>query len=132
MFNNYTTEEKLDFIFSLEENQSLCIDDWNQIKSFSEDNDSEVRYRVAELLALFPSDESEKLLVSMLNDHNYMVRASACDSLSFSNSSVTIELLTRLAKDSRYLVRGYAVLSIGDIQKNISAYSPEIIESLKL
>lgn len=131
MIDNYTTEEKLDFIFLLEENNNLCTDDWNKIKILSEDNDSEVRYRVAELLALFPSEKSEEWLISMLNDDNHMVRAAACDSLSFSTSSNTSKLLWRLAKDSRYLVRGYAILSIGDIQKNIDSNSNEVIQLLK-
>lgn len=36
-----------------------------------------------------------------------------------------------MTKDSRYLVRGYAVLSIGDIQKNVKVNKKSTIEFLK-
>ncbi len=126
-----TSEEKIQYISSLEESISLGDSDFSNLVELAEDEDSEVRYRVAELLALFPSEESERLLVAMCNDTDYMVRVSACDSLAFSKSIETLKILFKAAKDKRFLVRGYAILSIGDIQNNIGINSNGTIDFLK-
>lgn len=127
----YNLDDKLNYILSLEEGEYLSDDDWSNIKRLSRDKDSEVRFRVTELLALFQSDESVRLLVSLLNDDDHLVRASACDSLSFGNSIDILKLLLKAAKDKRYIVRGYAILSIGDVQNNIGSNANEIIRILK-
>lgn len=131
MDDEYSNEEKLDLVFSLEEKRSLSKNDWSNIQKFVNDKDSEVRYEAASLLALFPSEMSERLLISMLNDDDHLVRVAVCDSLSFSKSSDTLNLLVKAEKDKRFLVRGYAILSIGDIQKNIESDPTEIINLLK-
>lgn len=131
MNKKYTAEEKIDLVISLEEKNSLNNNDWSDIKDFAEDKESEVRYRVSELLSLFPSNESEKLLLPMLNDTDNLVRASVCDSLSFSKSPDTLRMLMKSAKDKRFLVRGYAALSIGEVQKNIGLNQNETVDFLK-
>lgn len=131
MNKEHTTEDKLDCILSLEEKRSLSQNDWSIIRNYIVDKDSELRYRAAGLLALFPSDESEQLLVPLLNDDDHLVRATACDSLSFSKSNNTLNLLLKVVKDKQYLVRGYAILSIGDIQNNIGSDNTEVIKLLK-
>lgn len=131
MSDKLTSEQKLDFIYELEDKTALNADEWNMISNLINDSSSEIRLAVSELLALFPSSHSEKLLLSVLNDSDYLIRASVCDSLSFSKSQETLEKLMIIAKDKRYLVRGYAILSIGDIQLSLKADSNSTIEYLK-
>lgn len=116
-----TTDDKLDFIEELEQLELMSKEDWEDISILLQDKDSEVRLRASELLALFPTRESERLLLSIRKDPDYLVRASACDSLYFSKSLETLNFLIDSAKDKRYLVRGYAILSIGDVQYHIDS-----------
>lgn len=127
----FTTEEKLDYIYSLETRSCLSEDEWTCLKTLFVDKDVEVRYSVAELLALFPSVRSEQMLLERLGDSNRLVRACICDSLAFSTSHTTLEKLMYAAGDRVGLVRGYAVLSIADVQLNMEFYSQETIEFLK-
>lgn len=131
MLNEQTTEEKLDYIFSMEEMDELSDEDWVKINVLIHDSDPEIRMRASELFPLFPSDKSEKALLSLLDDGDYLVRSSVCDSLSFSSSPDTRDRLTRLTKDKRFLVRGYAALSIADIELRIGQNPEETIEFLK-
>ena len=121
MFENLALEKKLDLICELEKLDYLSNNEWDKILKLIDDSSAEVRLGVSELLALFPSSNSEKILLSMLNDSDYLVRASVCDSLSFSHSQETLRLLMTYAEDKNYLVRGYAILSIGDVQLNIKS-----------
>lgn len=123
--------EKLEYIYSLEELTELNINQWAHLQSFAKDIDSEVRNSVAELLAIFPSEKSEAILLSMINDEDTLVRASVCDSLCISASYDTLKILMKYAKDNRYLVRGYAILSIADIQMKITCNKNNTIDFLK-
>ncbi|KAF0092089.1 MAG: hypothetical protein FD141_273 [Fusobacteria bacterium] len=125
-----TSAEKIDKIFSLEENSSLNDSDWVEIVKFVNDEDYEVRYRVCELLGLFPSEKSETYLLSLINDPDSLVRVSAIDSLYFSVSSDTIERLKKSTKEKSILVRGYAATTIGDIQNNIGVNSEQTLSFL--
>lgn len=131
MFKELTSEEKLDYLYKSEKMTRLSDNDRNKIIELVTDGSSEVRLTVSELLALFPSADSEKLLLSLLNDSNYLVRASACDSLSFSQSEETLHKLMPLSMDKRYLVRGYAILSIGDIQLKLKSDLNTTVKYLK-
>lgn len=129
--DNLLVEKKLNWLYELEEHKAICEEDWHQIISLAFDSDAEVRLQVSEILALFPSKESENLLLGMLNDTSFLVRASVCDSLHFSNSPIVLHALVNSTNDKHYLVRGYAALSIGDIQYSAKANSQQIIEYLK-
>lgn len=131
MSEELTLEQKLDFIYKLEDKTDLNANEWKAVSELINDDSSEIRLVASELLALFPSTNSEKLLLSILNDSDYLVRASVCDSLSFSKSPETLQRLMCFAKDKRCLVRGYAVLSIADIQLNLQTDLSLTIEYLK-
>ena len=99
----------------------------------SNDTDAEVRSQCAETLALIPCEESESILVSLLDDADNLVRANACDSLKFSHSKLIVKKLIFMLSDTSYLVRGYATLTIADILANISEgqFSGEVVQLFK-
>ncbi len=132
MYEDLTIEEKMNLIYKLEKVKNLTDDEWDKIVKLLCDDSPEVRLGVSELLAMFPSADSERLLLSILDDSDYLVRASVCDSLSFSQSQETLYKLMDFAKDKKYLVRGYAILSIGDIQFKLQSNSNSTIEYLKV
>ena len=130
MFEYLTIEDKLDFIDDLKQYEYLSNEKWDMLAELVKDEEQEIRLNVSEILALFPTEMSEKLLLYLLNDSNYLVRASACDSLSFSKSEETLHKLLLLTNDKKYLVRGYAILSIGDIQLKVNSNFNLTIEYL--
>lgn len=131
MFDKLSVDKKFEAIDKLKESANLDDNDWMMLSVLSNDENQEIRLEVSEVLALFPTIESEKILLNLLNDSDYLVRASACDSLYFSLSQETLKKLKLMTKDSRYLVRGYAVLSIGDVQKNVKVNKKSTIVFLK-
>lgn len=131
MFDKLSVDKKFEAIDKLKESTNLDDNDWMMLSVLSNDENQEIRLEVSEVLALFPTIESEKILLNLLNDSDYLVRASACDSLYFSLSQETLKKLKLMTKDSRYLVRGYAVLSIGDVQKNVKVNKKPTIKFLK-
>ena len=131
MSEKLTVENKLDIIDELKSHVSLCGKEWEMLLSFSCDESQEIRLEVSEVLALFPTEESEKILLNLLNDSDFLVRASACDSLYFSIAQETLQALKRSAQDNRYLVRGYAILSVGDVQRNIKVNNKSTVDFLK-
>ena len=131
MFDKLSVDKKFEAIDKLKESANLDDNDWMMLSVLSNDENQEIRLEVSEVLALFPTIESEKILLNLLNDSDYLVRASACDSLYFSLSQETLKKLKLMTKDSRYLVRGYAVLSIGDVQKNVKVNKKSTIAFLK-
>lgn len=131
MENTQTADWKLETLSELENAKWPTDTDWISITRFAHDEDSEIRYRTCELLALFPSPESEQLLLGRLNDQDRLVRASACDSLSFSKSLETLQALKRAAEDRTCLVRGYAVISLADVQLHSETNPKETIAFLK-
>ncbi len=117
---NMSIDEKLDLIGKIEESDKYTKDDLKVLDSLSQDEDSEVRSRVAEILVFSNTVETEKILIRLLNDKEELVRVNACDSLSPSSSKDVISLLIDKAKnDKSSLVRAYAVMSVADISKNI-------------
>lgn len=116
----YRINEKLDFLDMAEEQSSkMSLKELFQYFSIlSQDVDSEIRNRTAQVLALYPTKEAEGLLYRMLDDEDFLVRANACDSIFFSSSNEVLKRLQSMAVTDRYLVRGYAILSINDISIN--------------
>ena len=116
------TDEKWDYLSSLEKHENII--DYNLLKSISNDINSEIRSYCAEVLALYPSKNSERILLGLLNDPDDLVRANACDSLYFSDNVRILEALKMKLDDRNFLVRGYATLSIAEVCLAIS--NPEI------
>lgn len=126
-----STLEKLDYLLNLDtEKQEI---DFHIVRQLSNDTDAEVRSQCAETLALIPCEESESILVSLLDDADNLVRANACDSLKFSHSKLIVKKLISMLSDTSYLVRGYATLTIADILANISEgqFSGEVVQLFK-
>ena len=124
-----STLEKLDYLLNLDtEKQEI---DFHIVRQLS--TDAEVRSQCAETLALIPCEESESILVSLLDDADNLVRANACDSLKFSHSKLIVKKLISMLSDTSYLVRGYATLTIADILANISEgqFSGEVVQLFK-
>ena len=112
-----STLEKLDYLLNLDtEKQEI---DFHIVRQLSNDTDAEVRSQCAETLTLIPCEESESILVSLLDDADNLVRANACDSLKFSHSKLIVKKFISMLSDTSYLVRGYATLTIADILANI-------------
>lgn len=126
-----TFNEKFDYINTLREKTTPDENDWNEIEKLSSDESSEIRQLIGEVLALFPCDKSEELLLSMLHDKDYLVRTNVVDSLSFSKSQKTLRSLQELLSDKSVTVRGYAALSIGDIQRCIGGDIRKTVNMLR-
>lgn len=110
--------EKLQLIEN-KRNKDISEDDFYTLDILSKESDSEIRSRVAELLGSIPCDQSERILLSLLEDEDMIVRVQVCDSLGFSKNQKILHLLCKKAKHEQWMVRGYAVLSIGDIAKKL-------------
>ncbi|GEM_PF-6049773 len=63
MSEKLTVENKLDIIDELKSRASLCGKEWEMLLSFSCDENQEIRLAVSEVLALFPTEESEKIFL---------------------------------------------------------------------
>ena len=110
-----STLEKLDYLLNLDtEKQEI---DFHIVRQLSNDTDAEVRSQCAETLALIPCEESESILVSLLDDADNLVRANACDSLKFSHSKLIVKKF----------------ITIADILANISEgqFSGEVVQLFK-
>ena len=123
--------EKLEFIDSCYEKELLTDEYFKNIQELCQDKDAEVRMRVSELLGAFLSERTENILLTMLDDSDYLVRATVCDALSSSNSLDVLHHLMRLVRDKRVIVRGYAVLSVADVKRNIKVNTENIVAFLE-
>lgn len=115
-------EQKLSELEKIQEkiiSNKITEEDKSILELLSKAKEAEVRYRVAEILVELPCEDSEKILLSLLDDEDYLVRINACDSLCFSESIQTLDRIKEKISDDECLVRGYAVLTTGDIAKNI-------------
>lgn len=119
MLNSF--EEKMNYLSNLSHDYKKI--DYKTIEKLASDFDPEIRCRCAEILALFPSEQAENILIQLLDDPKDLVRANACDSLYFSSSIDTLNKLMLKSTDSSPLVRGYAALSIADVCTNVSDQS---------
>ena len=86
--------------------------DFSELLSLAQDSNSEIRSRVAQILASIPCQHSENILLLLINDKEELVRVNACDSLSFSTSIDTLKLLLKKVKHETWLVRMYAISSV--------------------
>lgn len=120
-------DEKLDIIEALGNSDVFTEYNLELLRYFSQDEEGEVRVKVAEILVFSSSSYTEEILINLLKDKDELVRVNACDSLSVSRSCEVINLLKdRILMDKSSLVRGYAALSIGDIVKNTSCDIKEL------
>lgn len=118
--DNKSLIEKLELIENIEAEGCFSEDDLKILDYLSQDKESEVRLKVAEVLVYSESLEAEKILTRLLKDKTVLVRVNACDSLCNSKSLEVLNLLkNRISKDRSSLVRGYAALSIADIVATI-------------
>ncbi len=131
MNNMFTFEDKAKYISQCYDKTDLNQTDWQIISELSKDESTDIRLDVGEMLSSFPCQMSENILLSMINDSEYLVRTTVIDSLSFSKSETVLNVLRDSLKDNRFLVRGYAALSLGDVQNNIGTDFDETIEILK-
>jgi|LSQX01.1.fsa_nt_gb HEAT repeat protein len=114
-------DEKLHILEEMDRFESFNETELEILLSFSQDDNEEVRAKVAELLVLSNSPVAEIILIRLLADKAELVRVNACDSLSNSSTPDIIKILKEIVlKDKSSLVRGYAALSIGDIAVNIN------------
>lgn len=117
---NNVYELKIERLNDLSNVTSFNDSEWNEIQLLSVDTDNEIRKQTAELLGFHHCKKSEDILVSMLNDVDFLVRTEACDSLYFSiNEQIPKILLELYVNESYDLVKGYALLTSGDILANI-------------
>jgi HEAT repeat protein len=121
----------LDYIYSLEEKGTADKTDLDRLSVLAKSEYSEVRTAVSEVLVCFYNEDSEKILVKMLDDSDSLVQASACDSLGCSKSSVVLCKLCDMSRNKSFLVRGYAAFSIGDVQLNIGGNHEKTAAFLK-
>lgn len=113
---NKDSFEKIEMIEKLESLKSFTSDDYRFLDYVSNDEDYEVRLKVAEILVKTNDVEAEKILLKLLKDKDELVRVNACDSLCNSASEEVIShLKDRISKDRSSLVKGYAILSLVDI-----------------
>ena len=121
----------LDYVYSLEEKEMADETDLAKLSELAKSEYSEVRTAVSEVLVCFYNEDSEKILVKMLNDSDSLVQASACDSLGCSKSSTVLRKLCDMSRNKSFLVRGYAAFSVGDVQLNIGGDSEKTAVFLK-
>lgn len=113
---NRDSFQKLKMVEQLENIDNLSNDNLKLLDYLSNDEDYEVKAKVAEVLVESNNTEAEKILIKLLKDKDELVRVNACDSLCNSNSYEVICLLKdRILKDKSNLVKGYAILSLADI-----------------
>lgn len=136
MSNNFKKEirdksldEKLDIVDKIADADCFSENDLKILNILSYDEESEIRYRVAETLVFFDSPDAEKILIRLVDDEDKLVRVNACDSLCNSKSIEVLNLLKeRVLKDKSSLVRRYAALSISDIANNTSCNRGELVK----
>lgn len=108
--------EKIEILEELEISNDISNSKFEILDYLSNDEDYEVRAKVAEVLVQTNDAKTENILIKLLRDKDELVRVNACDSLSNTNSyEVIYYLKDRILKDNSSLVKGYAILSLVDI-----------------
>lgn len=124
-----SVDEKLDYLESIGD-ASACDDEtWAVIADLSADSCDEVRMTVARILSDISDGRSERLLLRLTDDKDYLVRCEACISLANSHSICAFERLLRIRGDKSYLVRGYALMSAAAIAVENGLQSDHVLES---
>ena len=125
-------DQELDQLDILRDRMCLTDDDIEMLNTLSTHDNKEIRYLVADLLCKADYTKADPILLSMLNDRDYLVRVNVCDSLRASRDEKLLETLKRVVvRDRSYLVRHYAVQSIGDIALNSNANKNELLNFLE-
>ena len=112
-------EEKIDIFAASEQ---LSCTDYQLLQQWACDTDAYIRDLVATLLAQFPNQTSEKILLRLVRDDDPLVRTDAYDSLSEYHSQQVLDVLKKAAEeDPDDLARSYAILSCADVSVGIEA-----------
>lgn len=95
--------------------------------NLSHHDNSEIRAYVAELLVLANDIEAERILITLSDDEDELVRVNACDSLStFATTNSYKQLLKCILNDRSLLVKKYAILSLIDIMNYVDVDRNEL------
>lgn len=116
---NYESKDLFDKINTLElvgNKDKLTPNDYNLLESYSNDDNYEIRSKVAEILVSYKDLEAERILLKLLSDNDDLVRTNASDSLcNYDSPEVIKELMKRVLSDRSNLVRGNSIMSLSDI-----------------
>lgn len=116
-----------DILDLISEKNTINLSDIEILINLSHHNDSEIRAYVAELLALANEIEAERILITLSNDEDELVRVNACDSLStFATTNSYEQLLKCILIDKSLLVKKYAILSLIDIMNYVDVDRNEL------
>lgn len=106
-----------------------------KLKSLSQNEDWEIRDKVAELLGSVVADDddfAEEILLTLMEDEQKYVRESACEAIFWSVKPEIYEKVRYVSQtDSSHFVRSVAVISAYDIYKGIWGNTPELISHLE-
>lgn len=109
-----------DALDEIADKKTIDSKDLKFLLSLTQNNDSQIRAYVAELLVLSEDKKAEQALIDMCDDKDETVRVNACDSLCVFPSERTYNHLVEcVLNDNSMLVKTYAVLSIADVLKYI-------------
>ncbi len=92
------------------------------IKQDLVNSDDKIRLRAVKILASFPSEETEKLILPFLEDTNYLIRAEVIKSLSVLLGNNAINYLEKALSDEEWWVRLQAALALkrmGNVGENL-------------
>lgn len=119
----------------LEEKHLLRKSKLLKLKSLSQNEDWEIRDKVAEALGILVADDddlAEEILLNLMEDEQKYVRESACEAIFWSVKPEIYEKVRYKAQtDSVHFVRSAAVISAYDIYKGIWGHTPELISHLE-
>lgn len=123
----------LDFL--MEDKHLLRKSKLLKLKSLSQNEDWEIRDKVAEALGILVADDddfAEEILLTLMEDEEKFVRESACEAIFWSVKPEIYEKVRYKAQtDSSHFVRSVAVISAYDIYKGIWGNTPELISHLE-
>lgn len=119
----------------LEEKHLLRKSKLLRLKNLSQNEDWEIRDKVAEALGILVADDddlAEEILLTLMEDEQKYVRESACEAIFWSVKPEIYEKVRYKAQtDSSHFVRSVAVISAYDIYKGIWGNTPELISHLE-
>ena len=120
-------DKSYDILDLISRKNTINLSDIEILINLSHHNDSEIRAYVAELLAFANGVEAERILITLSNDADELVRVNACDSLSaFATTDSYEQLLKCILNDQSMLVKTYAILSLIDIMNCVDADRTEL------
>lgn len=124
-----SVDEKLDYLKSIGDISACDEETWAVLADLSADSCGEVRMTVARILSDISDGRSERLLLRLTDDKDYLVRCEACISLANSSGICAFDRLLRIRGDENYLVRGYALMSAAAIAVENGLQSDHTLEA---